>query len=190
MLATTKKVPLTLLLAAAVTTVARAQQKPKECEVDEGKPGEVARAVFSLQVAQTAKPEDAAKQLKSAIGSLEKADRTKNPVGQSFELGKALVMWMAQPNMPAVTTRGAVGFTQNAQQPVDLVVAIDSAFGVVEKAMPECASQTSAWRAQKGWVTMVNNAIAQLNAEHADSAELLARRSLILNPNAPYGYMV
>ena len=68
MLATTKKVPLTLLLAAAVTTVARAQQKPKECEVDEGKPGEVARAVFSLQVAQTAKPEDAAKQLKSAIG--------------------------------------------------------------------------------------------------------------------------
>src|SRR5207248_3826477 len=107
MLATTKKVPLTLLLAAAVTTVAHAQQKAKECEVDEGKPSEVARAVFSLQVAQTAKPEDAAKNLRSAIGSLEKADKSKNPVGQSFELGKTYVMWLAQPNMPVVTTRGA-----------------------------------------------------------------------------------
>ena len=128
--------------------------------------------------------------MRSAIGSLEKADKSKNPVGQSFELGKTFVMWLAQPNMPVVTTRGAVGFTQNATQPLDLVVAIDSAFGVVEKAMPECVGQTNAWRAQKGWVTMINSAIAQLNAEHADSAELLAKRSLVLNPNAPYGYMV
>ena len=190
MLATVKNALLPVMLSAAITAVAGAQQKAKECEVDEGKPSEVARAVFSLQVAQTAKPEDAAKNLRSAIGSLEKADKSKNPVGQSFELGKTYVMWLAQPNMPVVTTRGAVGFTQNATQPLDLVVAIDSAFGVVEKAMPECVGQTNAWRAQKGWVTMINSAIAQLNAEHADSAELLAKRSLVLNPNAPYGYMV
>jgi tetratricopeptide (TPR) repeat protein len=188
MLATAKKV---LLLSATVTAVAGAQQKGKECEVDEGKPGEVARAMLALQVAQTApKPEDVAKQLRSAIGSLEKADKTRNPVGQNFVLGKTLVMWMAQPNVPLVTTRGTIGYTQNPQQSLDLVYAIDSAFSTVEKAMPECVSQTSAWRAQKGWVSMINDAIGQLNAEHADSAEMLAKRSLVLNPNSPYAYMV
>lgn len=191
MLGTANKALLPLLLCAAVTAVAGAQQKPKECEVDEGKPGEVARAMLALQMAQSqTKPEDVAKQLRSAMASLEKADKSKNPVGLNFMLGKTLVMWLAQPNEPSVTTRGAVGFTQNPQAPLDLVLQIDSAFSVVEKAMPECASQTAAWRAQKGWVTMINDAISQLNAEHTDSAEMLAKRSLILNPNAPYGYMV
>src|SRR5947209_17280926 len=100
MLATVKNALLPVMLSAAITAVAGAQQKPKECEVDEGKPSEVARAMLALQVAQTAKPEDAAKQLRSAITSLEKADKTKNPVGQSFVLGKTLVMWMQQPNVP------------------------------------------------------------------------------------------
>ncbi|HKW10697.1 MAG TPA: hypothetical protein VJO33_09975, partial [Gemmatimonadaceae bacterium] len=190
MLATAKKVLTPLLLSAAVTAVAGAQQKAKECEVDEGKPGEVARAMLSLQVAQNAKPEDAQKQLRNAIGSLEKADKTKNPVGVNFVYGKTLVMWMSQPSMSTATTRGALGFTQNPTQPIDLIMSIDSAFSAVEKAMPECVSQTNAWRAQKGWVSMINDAIQQLNADHADSAESLAKRSLILNPNAPYGYMV
>lgn len=191
MLATAKKALMPLLLSATVTAVAGAQQKAKECEVDEGKPGEVGRAMLALQVAQSAaKPEDAQKQLRSAIASLEKADKTKNPVGENFVLGKTLVMWMSQPNVPMVTTRGTLGFTQNPQQQIDLVYAIDSAFTTVEKAMPECASQTSAWRAQKGWVTMINDAISQLNADHPDSAEMLAKRSLVLNPTSPYAYMV
>jgi tetratricopeptide (TPR) repeat protein len=189
MLATAKKAVLPLLLSAAATAVAGAQQK--ECEIDEGKPGEVARAMLALQVAQSAnKPEDAAKQLRSAVASLEKADRSKNPVGTNFVMGKTLVLWMSQPNVTPVTTRGGLGFSQNPQGTIDLVTAIDSAFAVVEKTAPECASQTTAWRAQKGWVTMINEAIQQLNADKSDSAESLARRSLILNPNAPYGYMV
>lgn len=189
MLASAKKALLPLLLSAAATTVAGAQQK--ECEIDEGKPGEVARAMLALQMAQSSnKPEDAAKQLRSAVSSLEKADRSKNPVGTNFVLGKTLVLWMSQPNVTPITTRGGLGFAQNPQGQIDLVTSIDSAFAVVEKAAPECASQTTAWRAQKGWVTMINEAIQQLNADRSDSAESLARRSLILNPNAPYGYMV
>ena len=130
MLATAKKALMPLLLSAAVTAVAGAQQKAKECEVDEGKPGEVARAMLALQVAQNAsKPEDAQKQLKNAIASLEKADRSKNPVGENFVYGKTLVMWLSQPNMTATPTRGALGFTQNPTQPIDLIVSIDSAFG-------------------------------------------------------------
>ena len=189
MLASAKKVVLPLLMSAAVTTVAGAQQK--ECEIDEGKPGEVARAMLALQVAQSSnKPDDVAKQLRSAIASLEKADRSRNPVGTSFVFGKTLVLWMAQPNVTPVTTRANLGFTQNPQSPIDLVYAIDSAFSVVEKASPECVSQTSAWRAQKGWVTIINEALQQLNADKNDSAEALAKRSIVLNPHAPYAYMV
>lgn len=191
MLATAKKALMPILLSAAATAVAGAQQKPKECSIDENKPTEISRALLSLQFAQNAKtPDDAAKQLKSAVSTLEKADKSKNPVGLNFEMGKTLVMWLSQPNMTAVTTRGALGFTQNPTQRIDIVASIDSSFGTVEKAMPECASQTAAWRAQKGWVTMINDAIGQLNADHPDSAEMLAKRSLVLNPNAPYGYMV
>src|SRR5262245_2167456 len=189
MLAFGKKAILPLLLSATATSVAVAQQK--ECEVDEGKPSEVARAMLALQVAQSSsKPEEVAKQLKSAVGLIEKADKTRNPVGQNFVLGKTLVLWMSQPNVTPVTTRGALGFTQNPTASIDFVTAIDSAFTVVEKAMPECVSQTSAWRSQKGWVAMINEAIQQLQAEHADSAEALAKRSLVLNRTSPYGFMV
>jgi tetratricopeptide (TPR) repeat protein len=37
---------------------------------------------------------------------------------------------------------------------------------------------------------MVNKAIEKLNAEDADSAEAIARRAILLNPYAPYGYVV
>jgi tetratricopeptide (TPR) repeat protein len=189
MLAFGKKAILPLLLSATANSVALAQQK--ECEVDEGKPSEVARAMLALQVAQSStKPEEVAKQLKSAVGLLEKADKTRNPVGQNFVLGKTLVLWMSQPNVTIVTTRGALGYAQNPTASIDFVTAIDSAFTVVEKAMPECVGQTSAWRGQKGWVTMINDAIQQLQAEHADSAEALAKRSLVLNKTSPYGFMV
>ena len=62
MLAFGKKAILPLLLLATATSGAVAQQK--ECEVDEGKPSEVARAMLALQVAQSSnKPEEVAKQL-------------------------------------------------------------------------------------------------------------------------------
>ncbi|HKO16619.1 MAG TPA: FxLYD domain-containing protein [Gemmatimonadaceae bacterium] len=188
MLALAKKAVLSMLLTMTAAAVAGAQQK--ECPADEGKPGEVARAMLALQMAQSAKPEDAPRQLKSAIASLEKADRSKNPVGESFVLGKTLVLWMGQPNVKPVMPRGALGFTQRPTDSIDLVTTIDSAFNVVEQAMPDCATMIAAWRGQKGWVTMVNDAIQQLNADHLDSAEALGKRSVTLNKYSPYGFMV
>jgi hypothetical protein len=203
MLATAKKAVTALLLSAAVTAVAGAQQKGKECDIDQNKPNEVARAMLTLQLVQSAsKPKDstaaaqiaadsaAAKQLRSAVATLEKADKSKNPAGYNYMLGQTMVSWLSLSNEPSVVSRGSLGFTQNPQAQYDLVAGIDTAFSAVEKAMPECASQTAAWRAQKPWVSMINGAISKLNAGQTDSAEVLARRSLMLNPNAPYGYMV
>jgi tetratricopeptide (TPR) repeat protein len=186
-----KNVLLSLGLTAMLAASAPGQAKPKQCEIDEGNPGQLARATLALQVAASSnKPADAAKQLQSAMKLLTDNPDKKNPVGRSFLLGKTLVTWMAQPDVPSIAKRGTLGYATNPDATIDIVAAIDSAFTVVETSMPECSSQTSAWRAQKGWVTLVNSAIEQVNQEHTDTAEALAKRSLVLYHGAPYGYMV
>jgi len=189
MTAFVKKALLPLALTAAIAVPAFAQ---KECEINEGKPNEIGRAMLALQVAQSANSPDAIqKQLKSAVATIEKADTKANPVGKSFVLGKTLVMWMMQPDVPASPKRGALGFTTNPDANIDLVAAVDSNFTVVETSLPpSCASQTAPWRQQKSWVTMVNSAIDQVNNDKLDSAETTANRSLVLFRGAPYGYMV
>src|SRR6266550_3407258 len=140
------------LMLVALSATARAQQKA--CDIDEGTPNQVARAVLDLQLAQGAsKPEDGAAKLKDAVKLLNDGDLKKNPTGRSFVLGKTLVMWLSQPGMTSgMTTRGAIGLTTEPTAPFDIIAGIDSAFTVVESSNPDCASQTAAWRQQKGWV--------------------------------------
>jgi len=189
MLALGRKVGPAFMLA-ALSTTARAQQKA--CDIDEGSPNQVARAVLDLQLAQTAsKPEDAATKLKDAVKLLNEGDLKKNPAGRSFVLGKTMVMWLSQPGMTSgMTTRGAIGLTTDPAAPFDIIAQIDSAFTVVETANPDCVSQTAAWRQQKGWVDLVNQAFELANTDKLDSAVVLAKRSLQLSKNAPYGFMV
>jgi tetratricopeptide (TPR) repeat protein len=189
MLAWGRKVGPALMLV-ALSATASAQQKA--CEIDEGTPNQVARAVLDLQLAQSAsKPEDAAGKLKDAVKLLNEGDLKKNPSGRSFVLGKTLVMWLSQPGMTSgLTTRGAVGLATEPTAPFDIIAGIDSAFTVVETANPDCASQTAAWRQQKGWVDLVNQSFELANSDKLDSAVTLAKRSLQLSKNAPYGYMV
>lgn len=177
------------LMLAGVAANAGAQEKA--CDIDEGSPNQVARAMLDLQFAQSAKPEDAAAKLKDATKLLTEGDMKKNPTGRAFVQGKTLVMWMNQPAMTSgITTRGAIGLTDNPTASYDLVAGIDSAFTIVESANPECASQTAPWRQQKGWVDLTNKAIELANGGNMDSAAVLAKRSLMLSRNMPYGYMV
>ena len=178
------------LMIATFAAAARGQQKA--CDVDEGTPNQVARAVLDLQLAQNSgKPDDAASKLKDAVKLLGEGDLTKNPAGRAFAFGKTLVMWMAQPAMTSgLTTRGALGFVTDPAAPYDIIAGIDSAFTVVETASPGCAATTAPWRQQKGWVDLVNKSIEYGNAEKTDSAVYFARRSLQLSRSAPYGYMV
>lgn len=181
---------LSALMVVAATATAGAQQKA--CDIDEGTPNQVARAVLDLQLAQNSgKPEDAANKLKDAVKLLTEGDVKKNPVGRSMVLGKTLVLWMAQPSVTnGMSTRGAIGFTTDPTAPYDVIAGIDSAFTVVETANPDCVSQTAGWRQQKGWVDLVNQAIELANAEKPDSAMVIAKRSLQLSRTSPYGYMV
>ena len=173
------------------SSVALGAQQPA-CDVDEGTPAQVARAVLDIQLAQSSnKPEDVANKLRDAVKLLSEGDMKKNPVGRAFVLGKTLVWWLNQPSMASgTTTRGAVGFTTDPNAPYDLIANIDSAFSVVEKANPACEAQTTAYRQQKAWVDMVNHAIELGNSGNYDSATVIAKKTLQLSSKAPYGYMV
>jgi hypothetical protein len=177
------------LLIAGLAANAGAQ---KACDIDEGKPNQVARAVLDIQIAQqSAKPEDAASKLKDAIKLVHDGDMKVNPVGRNYELGRTLVLFTSQPSVQnGMTTRGALGFTDNPTAPYDLYAGIDSAFTVVETANPECDKETAQWRQQKPWVDLVNRAIEAANADKMDSAVYLANRSLLLSKNAPYAFYV
>lgn len=179
-------------LTLAIASVAGAQGTPqKACEVNESRPTQIGKATLAVQVATTGTPEVAARQLTSAVKFLtENGDKMENQPGRNFVLGKALVLWSVQPNVDLVGNRGRLGYTTNPQGTIDLAAAIDSAFKVVETSNPECITETARWRGQKAWINMVNKAIEKLNADEADSAEATARRAIVLNPYAPYGYVV
>jgi len=176
----------------AGASVAAAAQQPKQCELDEGSPNQVARAVLDIQLAQSAtKPQDAAPKLRDAVKLLSEADPKRNPVGTSFVRGKTLVLWMTQPTIVnGMASRGSLGFTTDTAAKYDVIAGIDSAFTVVETSNPECVTQTAAYRQQKGWVDLINRSLEFSNAGNTDSAVILAKRSLQLSKSAPYAYVV
>ena len=117
---------------------------------------------------------------------------TKNPVGRAMVYGKALVDVDGSAEHDERHHDARRGRLPDRHRGAfDLIAGIDSAFSIVEASNPECASQTGRYRQQKGWVDLVNHAIELgQRAGQADSAVYLAKRSLQLYANAPYGYMV
>ena len=179
------------LMVAGLAATAGAQQKA--CDIDEGNPAQVARAMLDLNLAQSAsKPEDAAKALKDAVKLLNEGDKTKNPVGRAMVYGKTLSLWMAQPTMAnGMTTRGAIGFqTDTAAHSISSPASTPRSRSS-RRRTPIARRRPAPYRQQKGWVDLVNHAIEFGNAAgKSDSAVYLAKRSLQLYKNAPYGYMV
>ncbi|OYV74382.1 MAG: hypothetical protein B7Z72_00285, partial [Gemmatimonadetes bacterium 21-71-4] len=95
---------ITSLVFVTMLALPAAAQDAKQCAIDEGKPSEVARAYLTIsQVAGTqgAAPADEQKKLASAVRMLtEKTGAVENPIGHAYELGKLLVLWTVQPNVP------------------------------------------------------------------------------------------
>lgn len=179
------------LLALALLAGGSASAAAQECDIDEGRPGEVARALVSVTTASSApRPEQKVRGLQQAVKQLtdnpQKLDQA-NQAGRNFVLGKAYVLWMQQPDIGYVTTKGQIGFSSNQTDQIDLLLAADSAFDIVTQLKPECATMLEDWRQQQPWVDLVNGAIQMINANQLDSAETLVRRSMILTEVNPYG---
>ena len=179
-------------LGLTIAIAGNAAAQNKACEVNESRPGQVGRATLAVQIASSAGSPDAAKkQLVSAVKSLtDNGEKMENQVGRNFVLGKALVLWSMQPGIGLSTTRGPLGYSTDAAGTIDLAMAIDSAFRVVETANPECIVETARWRGQKPWIDLINGSIERLNGGDIDAATAMANRAILLNPHAPYGYVV
>jgi hypothetical protein len=190
--------------AAAITTIvfaapAFAQNPPAPpasagptCDIDNSKPQAVARATFSMARATSAlKTGNPTKDLRDVIAALNAPSlKNENPVGRAYLLGQAYVLLLEQPNITPIMPRSAIGLTTDPNGTIDLFAAVDSAWSVVEASSPGCVALGHQWRQQKPWLNVTNAAINALNANNLDSAEILAKRALVLDRAAPYAYSV
>lgn len=175
--------------AALAATSAQAQQA-KSCDIDEGKPKEIATANFMIQQARALPQPKKMDALKKVVKSLtEKGDKT-NPVGRNYELAKVFFTVVEDSTAPRMMTRGDLGFTTDAATSVDVGALADSTMRIVESAMPECKATTGTWRRQGAWLRATQAASNLYNAGSFDSAAFYAKRSMMLDPNAPYAYSI
>ena len=166
-----------------------AAQNAPACDPTANTKGDIARAQFSMTRAISAV--DKGNPTRDLADALKLVDNgNDNPTARNYLRGEAYIIYLMQPNAQAVVPRSTLGLTTNPTATIDLFVAADSAFQIVEKAMPECATIVQQWREQKPWLNTLNAAINALNAGQLDSAETLAKRSLILERKAPYAYSV
>lgn len=180
-------------VSAVVATPARAQDD--QCVIDQNAPQFLGRAFFSVQkgIATLNSNGDPATDARTAVRLLtdpSARDRSRNPAGQVFTLGQAFALLLTGSSAPVIGTRADFGFATDPAQPADLYVLADSIFSEVERQVPQCAKQVSAWRQGPPWIGTMNSALAALSEDRLDTAETLARRALILDRNAPYAYVV
>lgn len=178
---------------AVVASPARAQDDA--CNVDQNAPQFVGRAFFAVQkgIATLNSNGDPATDARTAVRLLTDPaarDRDKNPAGQAFTLGQALALLLTESSAPVNGTRADFGFATDREQTADLYVLADSVFTAVETLVPQCRQQVGAWRQGSPWVGTMNKALTALSENRLDTAEVLARRALILDRSAPYAYVV
>jgi len=163
---------------------------------DPGVSQAVAKATLYLQQAATAvkAQQDASKPLKLAIGALtaptKDAKELADSVGRAYYLGQAYILLLEQPGVAVTGPRSSYGITTEPEAKIDLLIAADTAFNLVEAAQPGCRKEIAEWREQKPWLDAVRAAIDAVNSQQYDSASMLANRALSIDRHAPYAYTV
>ena len=178
-------------VAALVFAVAPAvaQNAAPTCDPTANTKGDVAKAQFSMTRAiSTADKGNPTNDLQQVLKLVDNG--TDNPTARAYLRGEAYVLYLMQPNAQPVVTRSALGLTTNPTGTIDLFAAADSAFTTVETASPECTVLITQWRQQKPWLNTLNASINALNNNQLDSAEIFAKRALLLDRHAPYAYSV
>jgi Tfp pilus assembly protein PilF len=170
-------------------TAPLAAQSAASCDPTANTKGDIAKAQFSMTRAiSTVDKGTSTRDVQEVLRLVDNG--TDNPTARNYLRGEAYIIYLMQPNALPVVQRSALGMTNNPTGTIDVYVAADSAFSVVEKAAPECIPAIMQWRQQKPWLNTLNAAITALNAGQLDSAETLAKRSLLLDRHAPYAYSV
>lgn len=164
-------------------------QEAASCDPTANTRGDIARAQFAMSrainVSETGNP---TKDLQEVLRLVDSG--TDNPVARNYLRGEAYILLLSRPKAPTVWTRAELGLAKDPTATIDLYVAADSAFTAVERAAPQCASLIRQWRQQKPWLNALNASINALNSGQLDSAEMYAKKSLLLDRSAPYAYSV
>jgi tetratricopeptide (TPR) repeat protein len=181
-----------LLVLAALAAPVGAQNKDAKdkCNIDEANPGQVRDARNALvKGGLVSKPEEKMKQLSQAVKLLtDNPAKINNVNGRNWVLGRALITIATQPNMAPVVQRSMVGYSANPTGTVDLLAAADSAFDLVEAAIPECRTDTEEYR-RVAYAPLVNAAVNLYNSQQVDSAVLVAQRATMIYPDYPLSYI-
>jgi tetratricopeptide (TPR) repeat protein len=188
MTATVNRIAAILSIGIAATSPLAAQNTAT-CDPTANTKGDIAKAQFSMTRAISASEKgNPTRDVQETLRLVENGND--NPTARNYLRGEAYIIYLMQPNTQAVVPRSALGLTSNPTGTIDLYAAADSAFSMVEQASPECVPVIAQWRQQKPWLNALNGAINALNANQLDSAEILAKRSLVLDRKAPYAYSV
>lgn len=164
-------------------------QEASTCDPTGNARGDIGKAQFAITRAiSVSETGDPTKDLQEVLRLVEAGND--NPTARNYLRGEAYILLLSRPNAPGVWTRSQLGLAKDPTVTVDLFAAADSAFTAVERASPECATLLKQWRQQKPWLNALNAAINALNAGNLDSAEVFAKRSLVLDRHAPYAYSV
>jgi len=178
-----------LTVGALAASPLAAQNAAANCDPTANTKGDIAKAQFSMTRAISASEKgNPMRDLQDVLRLVDNGND--NPTARNYLRGEAYIVYLMQPTAQPVVARSALGLTNNPTGTIDLYAAADSAFSIVEKASPECVPIIAQWRQQKPWLNALNGAINALNAGQLDSAEKLAKRSLILDRKAPYAYSV
>lgn len=180
-----------LLAALALVMPATAAAQGAKCAINEKSPFQIAGARnYLTRATGGGKEDEKPKHLKNAVQVLtEKADKINNQVGRNWLLARTLYAWLERPGMGQVTIvpRGTLGYTEQPNESIDVVAAIDTALTFVEKAAPECEAETRVYR-QNLFARVFNPSIELFNSNATDSAAVLINRSLTIYRNSPLAY--
>jgi len=114
----------------------------------------------------------------------------KNPVGFNLRMTQGLSMWAQEPGVGYTPTRASIGFQTNPTEKIDLVAKLDEHFKAIVATQPACETEVKALRQNEAWLAVTRRALDASNAGQVDTAELYAKRSLMLSTESPYPHYV
>lgn len=129
--------------------------------------------------------------ISALTGPADKRDRGANDsLGRAYYLGQAYILMLEQPGVDPIGERRDYGIATDSTFTIDLLAAADTLFTKVEEAYPVCVAELARWRQQRPWLDALNGSITALNEGELDSAEYLAKRSLLIDRTTPYPYSI